>query len=155
MCGISLCTRGALDPWPRGRSTAALGAIEEFALSDTAPRMRLGETTRDLPSFELPARWTLNVVKEGDGPEVHFKCAIGFDERLELIETTTPFGFEFVASRFTAMFGVVEPAVDRICAEMIGTVYGEPMRLSSFTAERGKLFFDFAGPNFWGAITAF
>lgn len=25
MCGISLCTRGALDTWSRGRSTAALG----------------------------------------------------------------------------------------------------------------------------------
>ena len=28
MCVISLCTRGALDTWSRGRSTAALGAME-------------------------------------------------------------------------------------------------------------------------------
>jgi hypothetical protein len=27
MCVISLCTRGALDTWSRGRSTAALGAM--------------------------------------------------------------------------------------------------------------------------------
>ena len=27
MCGISLCTRGALDTWSRGRSTAALGVM--------------------------------------------------------------------------------------------------------------------------------
>jgi len=30
MCVTSLCTRGALDTWSRGRSTAALGAVIKF-----------------------------------------------------------------------------------------------------------------------------
>ena len=34
MCVISLCTRGALDTWPRGRSTAALGdSMSTIAIS--------------------------------------------------------------------------------------------------------------------------
>jgi hypothetical protein len=32
MCGISLCTRGALDTWSRGRSTAALGVMKAQVL---------------------------------------------------------------------------------------------------------------------------
>ena len=31
MCVISLCTRGALDTWSRGRSTAALGVTVEMS----------------------------------------------------------------------------------------------------------------------------
>lgn len=45
MCVISLCTRGALDTWSRGRSTAALGAnAHPIAMNATALRVCAGLT---------------------------------------------------------------------------------------------------------------
>jgi hypothetical protein len=35
LCVTSLCTRGALDTWPRGRSAAALGDTNSGATSTT------------------------------------------------------------------------------------------------------------------------
>jgi predicted RNA-binding Zn-ribbon protein involved in translation (DUF1610 family) len=42
MCVISLCTRGALDSWPRGRSTAALGAMfDKSVIARTGQKWKL------------------------------------------------------------------------------------------------------------------
>ena len=119
----------------------------------TTPHMRMRQSGTRMPQFRLPARWAIHVVKELDGPEVPLKCAIGFDDTLELIETTTPFKFEFVASRFTALFAA--SGGGRITAEMIGDVHGEMRRIGAFTSDKGKFYFDFAGPNYGGAGTAF
>src|SRR5688572_30729833 len=48
MCVISLCTRGALDAWSRGRSTAALGVGEASSvdLISSVRRRALDPKTR-------------------------------------------------------------------------------------------------------------
>ena len=51
MCVTSLCTCGALDTWSRGRSTAALGAMETFALRNDA---------NHLVAFEIPSSYFIS-----------------------------------------------------------------------------------------------
>src|SRR5512139_1094939 len=69
MCGISLCTRGALDTWSRGRSTAAfcgmnsmhrglrpIVAIVVFALDAEAMKGRAGFRSGIRPNHWMPHR---------------------------------------------------------------------------------------------------
>lgn len=49
MCVISLCTRGALDAWSRGRSTAALGVMAASCNSVAVRRALLGGGALILP----------------------------------------------------------------------------------------------------------
>jgi hypothetical protein len=106
----------------------------------------------DGPKFSLPARWSIRVQSLGDQP-VLLKVAIGFDENLEMVEASTPFQFDFVASRYTAL--VAASADGRFSAEVWSDIYGEFSQNGGFTGTRGKLLFQPSGPIYSSAGNAF
>ena len=106
----------------------------------------------DGPKFSLPARWSIRVQSLGDQP-VFLKVAIGFDETLEMVEVSTPFQFDFVASRYTAL--VAAKADGRFSAEAWSDIYGQFSKNGGFTGTKGKLQFQPSGPGYSSAGNAF
>lgn len=80
-----------------------------------------------LQSFKLPARWSIRVTTRFRRP-ADLQIAIGFDHTLKMIETRTPFEFEFQARRYTALMCLKDTSED-IKAEVWSDVYGEFMMI--------------------------
>ena len=76
-----------------------------------------------LQSFKLPARWSIRVTTRHRQP-AELQIAIGFDHTLKMIETRTPFEFEFQARQYTALM-CLKNTSDEIKAEVWSDVYGE------------------------------
>lgn len=74
-------------------------------------------------SFNLPAHWAIRVTTRSGNP-AGLNVAIGFDHTLEMIETKTPFEYEFVANRYTALMTLTDSS-ESISAEVWSDVYGE------------------------------
>jgi hypothetical protein len=93
---------------------------------------RLKEFSHDLAipdSFNLPARFVIRVeTKSRD--QARLDVAIGLDDQLQIIQTSTPFEHEIVGKQFTALFCLKESDVE-ISAELWSDVYGEFMQIAS------------------------
>ena len=74
-------------------------------------------------SFKLPAQWSIRVTTRS-GNSVGLNIAIGIDHTLKMIETKTPFEYEFVANQYTALMTLTD-SVEEISAEAWSDVYGE------------------------------
>ena len=74
-------------------------------------------------SFKLPAQWSIRVTTRS-GNSVGLNIAIGIDHTLKMIETKTPFEYEFVANQYTALMTLTDSVKD-ISAEVWSDVYGE------------------------------
>jgi hypothetical protein len=75
MCGISLCTRGALDAWSRGRSTAALGAMDnphQVALEQAIRRAFWTVKAPSIAAFLLPLGTYIVLAKVGYLPSIGY-----------------------------------------------------------------------------------
>lgn len=106
------------------------------------------------PKYRLPARWSVRV-ESLSGHPLAVKLAIGFADKLEMLELTTPVQFDFVASGYMALISAGNPD-DRIKVEVWSDLYGEFQLNGGFTGRsRGKLTFDPAGPRFSSAGTGF
>lgn len=106
----------------------------------------------DGPKFSLPARWSIRVQSLNDQP-VLLKVAIGFDKNLEMVEASTPFQFDFVASSYTVL--VAAKADGRFSAEAWSDIYGEFSQNGGFTGTTGKLLFQPSGPIYSSAGNTF
>lgn len=74
-------------------------------------------------SFKLPAHWSIRVTTRSGNP-AGLNVAIGFDCTLKMIETKTPFEYEFVANHYTALMTLTGSG-EEISAEVWSDVDGE------------------------------
>jgi hypothetical protein len=106
------------------------------------------------PKFALPARWSIRV-RSVSGDPISLRMAIGFDETLEMLEVRTPFQFDFVASRYTALIAA-STSDERISAEVWTDLYREFLLEGGFSGNsRGKLTFKPSGPIYSSAGSGF
>jgi hypothetical protein len=83
----------------------------------------------EFQSFKLPAHWRIWVATRHRTP-AELLIAIGFDQTLRMIETTTPFEFEFGARQCTALM-CLKNTSDEIKAEVWSDVYGEFRKINA------------------------
>lgn len=93
---------------------------------------RLKEFSHDLAirrSLNLPARFVIRVdTKSRD--QARLDVAIGLNDQLHIVQTSTPFEHEIVGRQFTALFCLKESDAE-ISAELWSDVYGEFMQIAS------------------------
>ena len=108
----------------------------------------------EFSQFKLPAQWLIRVATRHRGP-AELLLAIGFDRTLKVIETTTPFEFEFEARRYTALM-CLKNTTDAIKAEVWSDVYGEYRRIGSGSGGlTHKFMFSPSGPTYSLSGSAF
>ena len=105
MCVISLCTRGALDTWSRGRSTAALGDMSERSTTDLSFERDAGELLTDVGEIGCVFRFSHSA---GERSYEFFRDIESFRHRLRDLPPST--SVILFRDRQLALRGVVDDA---------------------------------------------
>jgi hypothetical protein len=140
----------------RGIVASVVVTVISFLHSSVeAQDARLGQTAREvMQQFDLPSNWSIRISSRSGQP-VALKVAIGFDQTLELYETTTPFEFTFTASRFTALISSPIPGAV-LEAEEWSDLYGEFRQIGGFGGgAQGKFSFQPEGPIYSSSGSGF
>jgi hypothetical protein len=126
----------------------------QFFADAHAQAAEMAQQRSNLPSFKLPARWSVRI-NSATGEPLALKVAIGFDESLELFHTSTPFQFDFTAHRYTALISSETPGAVLVVEEWTD-LYGVFQKGGGFSGgAHGKLLFNPAGPTFSSAGSGF
>lgn len=89
-------------------------------------------------SSSYAEEYELRVSSETESQPVAFRAAIGHDNQLNLLESTTPFTKSITAHKLTALFESIDKS-QSMKVELIGELEGEIKVIASFEGAAGRI----------------